>query len=127
MAMTAVITYAGATTAITPYDVTRYESTRHPGNIVHPIAGRSYPDVTLSAASGRTGTLWLVFESASAAKAAEDAHALPVAFTLVDSESPTLDMFYIVHGGDLARRFETAMEDGRALWMVGVPYQEIQP
>ena len=125
--MSAVITYAGATTPITPFDVTRYETGRTPGNVTHPIAGRAEDDVTLAPASLRAGTLWLVFESASAAMAAENVHALPVAFTLVDAESPTLNMFYIVHGGELQRRFETALDDGRALWLVGVPFREIMP
>jgi hypothetical protein len=115
------ITWAGATSPITPTVVDGYESTRTGGNVVHPIAGRSDPDVTLAPAGLRRGTLRCVFDSATASKEAEDAHAAARAFTLT-SDTATVEMYYIVDG-EISR----VLDASRAGWILSIPFQEIAP
>lgn len=125
--MTVTITYAGATTPIQPYDITQYETSRTAGTVSHPIAGRADPDATLAPAGLRRGVLWLVFDTAAASADAESKHALPAAFTLADDENPSVNMYYVVSGGEISRRHDRDLVDGRALWLLGVPFQEVVP
>lgn len=115
------ITYAGATAPIVPTAVDGYESERESGTVLHPIAGRSSPDATLAPASLRTGVLRLVFPTEAESKAAEDAHALPLAFTLTTGLS-TIDMYYVVTG-----RARRTLSQTRVEWIVEVPFQEVTP
>jgi hypothetical protein len=125
--MTVTITYAGATTPILPFDVAQYETGRPAGTVTHQIAGRADPDATLAPAGLRTGTLWLVFATEADAADAETRHGLASAFTLTDDETPSVGMYYVVANGDITRRYEAQLDDGRSLWMIGVPFQEISP
>lgn len=121
MAMT-LITYAGATTAITPDVVDGYESSSASGAVVHPIAGRDNPDVTLTPGGLRRGTLRLVFKDDTASREAEAAHLLPVAFTLTSPNRDTVDMYYIATG-DVGRMLDSS----RRGWVVTVPFHEVAP
>jgi hypothetical protein len=42
-----------------PRTITQYKTRRSSGNIVHPILGRKFPDVTLRPGGARTGTIEL--------------------------------------------------------------------
>lgn len=119
----AIITYPGATTPITPIHVNGYESSRESGVVIHPIVGRSSPDVTLAPAALRAGTLNLLFDDETESRAAEDAHALPLAFTLVSAARTTIDMYYVVTGA--TRRTLNSVD--RRHWVVEVPFQEVSP
>lgn len=121
--MTTTITYPGATAPIVPILVDGYASNRQSGVTVHPIAGRSSPDVTLAPAALRTGVLRLLFSEEADAKAAEDAHALPVAFTLSSDDRTTIDMYYVVTDS-IARTLDGQT---RAVWIIEVPFQEVTP
>lgn len=123
--MTSIITWAGATTPIVPLVIDGYDSSRQSGTVVHPIAGRADPDVTLAPAGLRTGTLRLVFADETDAKTAEDEHAEARAFTLSDDDRATVAMYYVVDaGGDITRSLDDTTRDA---WVVEVPFQEISP
>ena len=117
------ITYPGASAPIVPDIVDGYEAGRESGTVVHPIAGRESPDATLAPARLRAGVLRLVFGDEVAAKAAVDAHALPVAFTFTSTDAPTVGMYYVVID-DVRPALDDATRDA---WVVEVPFQEVAP
>lgn len=121
--MTATITRAGATAAITPDLVLPFEATDETGTVVHPIAGSPYPDVTLAEAAAATGTLRLFFLTHDDAEAARQYHRAPAAFTLSSSDMPWLPQYYVVNGP--IRRAQQERQTRR--WIVEIPFQEVRP
>jgi len=118
--MSQTILHAGGT--ITPLAVTTYLTSREAGTIIHPILGRSNPDVTLRPAMTRTGTLVLAFTAEADAKEAEDAHAAGGVFSLTSDSLTTIEMYYVANG-----RIERELADGSTHWIVRVDFQEIAP
>lgn len=119
--MSTVITYTGG--SITPDMVLAYQSRREAGNIVHPILGRSNPDVTFRPAMLRTGTLELGFygdTSEEDSLAAEEAHALGVVFTLASTDRGSIEMSYVVSGAVVR-----TIAESRTAWTLDVEYQEV--
>ena len=110
-------------TTITPLTVDGYDTVRASRNIIHAIIGRPDPDVTLQPANLRTGTLRLVFATATAAFAAANLHALAGRFVLADTDIPQANMTYVLAGS-----IESILDDEtRTAWIVTVDYQEVTP
>lgn len=119
----ATITRAGSTTAIVPDLVMPFEGDDQAGTVVHPIAGRAYPDVTLAEASAGTGTLRLFFLTYGDAEAARQFHRAAAAFTLTAPDMPWLPHYYVV----IDRIGRAQQTENRKRWMITVPYQEVAP
>jgi len=121
--MSATITRPGATTAVTPDLVMTFEASDETGTVVHPIAGRANPDVTLAEAALSTGTLRLFFLTHDDAEAAREYHRAPAAFTLTAPDMPWLPNHYVVNG-PISR---AQQEQNTLRWIVEVPFQEVSP
>lgn len=120
--MATIITHEADT--ITPTQVLGYSAEREAGNVVHPILGRSNPDVTLRPASLRTGTLSLGFQGdTSEEDSAECAeiHAVGGVFSIFSTERATVEMSY-VSNGRITRELD---DESRDAWVVTVDFQEI--
>lgn len=119
--MTTTIT-TGAT-VITPEIITGWNTSQDSRNVIHEIIGRQDPDVTLQAAATRTGTLEMVFTSASAAETARQAFVNGTTF-LIESDLTWLDGLTVVMNGSIS----TALEDvTRELWTISADFQEVTP
>lgn len=114
-------TITSGTTTITPTLVLGWEANQDSRNIIHTIIGRSSPDVTLKPAALRSGTLEMLFETATAANNARLLHADAAVFTLTSSEQPLANMTYVV-GNDISSVLE---DTTRSLWQLNVSFQEI--
>ena len=115
-------TITDGTTTITPELVLGYEVSQESRNVVHTILGRSTPDITLRFTNLRTGTLQLLFTSATDAEEARQLHINPIVFTLESTEIPEADMSYVVAGS-----ISTVLEDEtRKLWTISVDFQEVE-
>jgi hypothetical protein len=120
--MSTVITSGSET--IEPTIIDGYSSGRESRNIVHPILGRSEPDVTLRPANLRTGTLTLGFEGPTSeidSLEAETLHATGGVFAVVSTDRGTVEMSYVVNG-QISRTLE---DETRDAWLVTVDYQEV--
>jgi hypothetical protein len=114
---------AGAT-IIAPTLIDGYEAERAGGTIVHPILGRTNPDVTLRPASLRTGTLKLLFADEAPALAAWNALSAGAVFRL-QSDERTVGMYFVVPEGErIAFRLN---DEARTGWHLDVPFQEVTP
>lgn len=117
------ITRAGSPAAIVPDLVMTFESGDQSGNIIHPIAGRPNPDVTLSEASLSVGTLRQFYLTYAAAEAARQFQRAAAAFTITAPDMPWLPSYFVVDG--VIRRAQ--QDQNRQRWMLEVPFQEIAP
>jgi hypothetical protein len=116
-------TITDGTTTITPDLVLGWDSTRDARTQVHPVLGRSDPEVTLRPSAVRTGRLQLWFVEQADAVAAELAHAGTSVWSLnAGPDAPGLPA-YVVSGA------VTLHADGSSLdrWLVEVEYQEVVP
>lgn len=122
--MASIITSGSST--ITPSAVTRYESTRDTGAVVHPIINRAAPDATLRVASLRKGRLEITFLGASAeadSDAAEEVLATAATFSLVSADRLSVQMSFVLpKGGRLTR---TLSDTTRAAWVVAFDWVEV--
>lgn len=110
----------GAVT-VTPVDILGYKSARSARTVLHSIIGRSAPDVSFAPASLRRGTLETFFTSEAAALAAEQAHATPAVWTLIETGVTSIAMRYVVAEGEITRE----LDEGRRRWTVSIPFQEV--
>lgn len=116
-------TISSGTLTFTPELVTAWEVSQESRNVIHPIIGRTDPDVTLKPASSRTGTLEMLFTTASAAESARGILANSAVFTVSDSET-WLNGFDFVMSGNIS----TALEDEtRNLWIITAEFTEVLP
>lgn len=120
--MTSTITHALGT--IVPTVVNGYTATRTAETVVHRIINRSEPDVTFRPAGLRTGSLRCVFATESEAKAAYGVLSDPQVFALADDDVPTVDMSFVVADGDIEISLDP---DTRRVWVVTVPFVEVNP
>lgn len=145
--MTTIIT-AEDGTAIYPTVVDGFESTRQSQNLVRTILGREDPSVAFRPATLRSGTLRLVFASASdggdglviidgivqslstpaqdgesASAQAESLHASGRKFVLTDTSRASVEMAYVVQqGGQIARSLDSLT---RRVWTLTIDFQEV--
>lgn len=116
-------TITSGTLTFTPELVTAWAVSQESRNVVHAIIGRTDPDVTLKPASSRTGTLEMLFTSATLAETARGILANGTIFTISDSET-WLDGFNFVMSGNIS----TALEDEtRNLWILTADFTEVIP
>jgi hypothetical protein len=108
---------------IAPHLVLGWSSNQESRTVVHAIMDRPDPDVTLKPASARTGTLQLLFLSATAADAARALLGTGAIFTVAGAET-WLDGFRFVPAGTLGAALEDAT---RGLWVVAADFAEVLP
>lgn len=106
-------------TSTVPTLVLGYETHVSKPMRLHPIIGRSDPDVTIGTATSRDGTLSLFYVTEAEAGTAVDLLLLPGPFTLTDDEHPRIGMTFVI--GDLRLR-----EDSDH-WIIDATYQEVYP
>lgn len=109
---------------VTPILVDGYEATREPGNVVHDIINKTYPDVTLRAPGARRGSLRLLFATEADAINAFAAMAYVGDFTITDPDVPGIEMRFVVAEGGLYIGID---DQSRNVWWVEVPFVEIAP
>lgn len=120
--MPTTITHSAGT--ILPIAVEGYRAARPIRNLVHDALNRSSPDITYRPAGLRSGTFNLVFDSEASALNAFAVLAVPQAFTITNVDLASLNMRFVVAGGDLD------IEQDRSVagpWRVAVPFQEVTP
>lgn len=119
----------GGASVITPTLILELTEEAQGGNIVHPILGRSNPDVTLRPGGRRTGTIALGFAGANSEALSATARSVLLTaglLTLVAPARPSLNglTFVIPEGGRVQRSIEP---DTRNAWTVVLDYQEVTP
>ena len=116
-------TITTGSTVITPEIITAWDVSQETRNVIHDIIGRQDPDVTLQAAATRTGTLEMVFTSATDANTAREAFVNGTTF-LIESDLTWLDGLTVVMNGNIS----TALEDvTRNLWTISADFVEVTP
>lgn len=116
-------TITTGTTVITPEIITGWDTSQTSRNVIHEIIGRQDPDVTLQPAATRTGTLEMVFTSASAAETARNAFVNGTTF-LIESDLTWLDGLTVVMNGTITATLEDVT---RQLWTISADFQEVTP
>jgi len=107
--------------SFTPELVTAWETSQASRNVLHTIIGKSDPDVTLKPSSTRSGTLEMLFLSASAANTARGILATGTIFTISESETWLNGLQFVLSGS-----ISGALEDEtRKLWIVTVDFTEV--
>jgi len=114
-------TITSGTLTFTPQLITSWEVQQESRNVIHTIIGKASPDVTLKPAATRTGTLELLFTSASAANTARGVLAAGTIFTISDSETWLNGLTFVMSGA-----ISTALEDEtRKLWVISADFTEV--
>lgn len=120
--MATVIT-SGALT-IAPQIFLNVTSDQSSGNIVHPILGRSNPDVTLRPATLRTGVIEMGFSGPNSETDSALARTILAGggvFALSSTDRASVSMSFVTSG-----RINRELEDtSRNAWVVRVDYQEV--
>lgn len=109
------------TTTVTPEVVDGYASERESGIRIHPILGRSYPDITYQASKLRTGSFRLVFADEADAIAAETLHTTGSILTIVSDERASANFSYVATD-TVIRELD---DETRDVWVVEITYQEV--
>lgn len=116
--------FTTGTNTITPTIVLKFESSRETQSNVHPIIGRSNPDVTLRPGALRTGSFELGFAgptSESDSLNAENLLSGASVFTVLSDERTTAQLSFVVTGS-----VQRVLEDeSRDAWIVTFSWQEV--
>lgn len=116
-------TISSGTLSFTPEMITTWGVSQDSRNVVHTIIGRTDPDITLKPSATRTGTLEMLFTSASSAETARGILANGTVFTISDSET-WLNGFDFVMSGSIS----TSLEDStRNVWIITADFAEVIP
>lgn len=115
------ITISSGTLTFSPELITAWGTSQESRNVIHPIIGKSDPDVTLKPASTRSGTLELLFSSATAANSARGVLASGTVFTISGSET-WLNGIDFVMSGSISAALE---DDTRRLWTISADFTEV--
>lgn len=116
-------TISSGVLSFSPTLITAWGTTQESRNVVHNIIGRTDPDVTLLKAATRTGTLEMLFTSATGAETARGILANGAVFTISDTET-WLDGFDFVITGNLTAALEDTTRD---LWTLSADFVEVIP
>ena len=106
-----------------PVLVLGYEASRSVRTVVHDLIGGGIA-VTHVEPRPRSGILELLFETEATATACVTLHAADSSFEIVATDRPGIAMTYVVAGGDLSIALD---DETRELWVLRVPFQEIDP
>lgn len=109
---------------VTPRLIDGYQARRETRTVVHDVLDRTAPDVTLRAPGPRVGSLRCLFPVQADAIAAFDVLGRREVFVLADADVPTVDMSFVVSGGDLGIELD---DETRDLWWLVVPFVEVSP
>lgn len=119
--MSTTITRTSDAATTTPTQVLGYAALLEGRNVVSDLIGGGIA-VTLIPQRMRSGTLELLYADRAEAWAAVELHRGTDTFTLDDTDVPEVGMLYT------ANTIAPALEDQtRALWIVSIEYQEIEP
>lgn len=117
----------GGSATITPTIITGVSEESRGGTQVHPILGRSDPDVTLRVADIRTGQMSLGFANSTAETASAAAVSVlreAAVFTLNAPNRGTLRLAFVVpDSGQIKRELDPETLNA---WTVVVDYQEVR-
>lgn len=114
-------TISSGTLTFTPELVTAWEVTQESRNVLHTIIGKTDPDVTLKPSSTRSGTLELLFTTATTADTARGILTQGTIFTISDSETWLNGLDFVMSGN-----VTTALEDEtRRLWTITADFTEV--
>lgn len=114
-------TITDGTTVITPELILGWQAEQPSRNVIHEIIGKASPDVTLKPAGLRTGTLELLFLTATEAETARAMFLESQSF-LIESDETWLDLFRFVASGNIS----SALEDTtRNMWTITFDFQEV--
>jgi hypothetical protein len=105
-----------------PTLITSWRASQVSSNVLHPIIGRTFPDVTLKPAQARTGTLEMFFASGPAAESARTILSSGSVFVISSDETPWLDGLAFVLAGSIASSLSDA---SRLSWMLSADFQEV--
>lgn len=119
--MTSTITRDSDSATTVPDLVTGYETAYQGRNVVRDLIGGGIA-VSRVSQRPRAGTLELLYSDRAEAWACVELHRGTDTFTLTDTDIDQVEMIYV------AGTISPALEDaGRALWIVSIDYQEIEP
>lgn len=108
---------------ITPTIVHGYDTSARSGNIVHELIAPGVIAITLVGDLPASGTLRFIFDNDSAATNARAVLARPTAFTLEDSDRPSINMTFVRDGSLSA----TIHDEVRDVWEFECGFQVIAP
>lgn len=114
-------TITDGTSSVTPLLIVEYAHTRTPGTIVHETIDGPTPDVTLRAATSRSGILAAVLDDPDDVTVLDDMLARPAVFSTTSTDEPRLDGLSFV----LAPREVSVRRDGSRTWVVEWQYREV--
>lgn len=116
-------TITSGSLSFSPVLITAWEVSQTSRNVIHTIIGRNDPDVTLKPATTRSGTLQLLFSTATAANTARSILANGTVFTISDSETWLNGLDFVMSG-----TISTALEDStRNMWTIQADFTEVIP
>lgn len=118
---TATITAGNDAGSTSPVLILGYETNREGQNVIHDLIGGGIA-VSLIRPRLRSGNLELFYPSEASAWTALEMHGEETTFTLSDSVRPAIGMVYVLSG---AARL-TLDPETRDLWVVTIPYQEVE-
>jgi len=114
-------TISSGTLTFTPELVTSWGTSQQSRNVLHEIIGKTDPDVTLKPSSTRSGTLEMLFTSATLANTARGILANGTIFTISDSETWLNGLDFVMSG-----TISSALEDEtRHLWTITADFTEV--
>lgn len=129
--MTVFRIHVGNGAEIQPRSLTEYRTRRESGNIVHPILGKPYPDITLRPAAARSGSIEmrLPVEASGwgrrgtwAEECLARGEVCSIINTLTSSLKNEVWMFFVVTG-DISKELDPTKTE----WVVKFDFQEIEP
>lgn len=107
---------------VTVEEVIDYSADQESRNLVHPIIGRTDPDVTLRPAAMRRGTLEIWCSTEEQADSVAYLHTRQGTLYYEDTGHSYAGMWYVVDG-----RVSRLFDFETATWRVRVDYQEVRP
>ena len=116
-------TITSGTLSFSPELITAWATSQDSRNVIHTIIGRTDPDVTIKPAASRSGTLELLFLSASSAETARGILANGAIFTISDDETWINGLKFVMSG-----TIGAVLEDStRNLWTLSADFTEVIP
>jgi len=113
-------TISDGTSSVVPLVIDGWASTNRSRSVVHTIINRDEDDVSLVAASLRTGTFRAVFDNEPDAELCRTMHTAPRTFMLTSDEAVAANMTYVLDGDAGVEQ-----DEERDYWIVSISYREV--